>query len=119
MLEGRVKAVAPCQSRAADSRCMRTRPDASAGRGAPKGDLDFQTPLPRAEQFLSKAAAMEPQHYFTYLFLSAVLRAEYRHHEAELVANTCVGLRPDYAVGYEGRAVALADQAIRATDSEL
>ncbi len=91
-------------------------------RGAPKhllGDLDFQTPLPRAEQFLSKAAAMEPQHYFTYLFLSAVLRAEYRHHEAELVANTCVGLRPDYAVGYEGRAVVLADQAMRATDSEL
>jgi tetratricopeptide (TPR) repeat protein len=89
-------------------------------RGLPRfvvSDLDFNTPLPTAERLLSKAALIEPQHYFTYLFLTLALEEKPR--EAELVANTCISLRPDYGVGYEARATALLEQLWKTTDAKL
>jgi serine/threonine protein kinase/predicted Zn-dependent protease len=88
-------------------------------RSAPKsllGDLDFRTPLATGEDLLSKAATRDPEHYFTHLFLAAVLDDAGKHREAELVATTCISLRPDYAIGYEARARSLNAQFTKATD---
>jgi tetratricopeptide (TPR) repeat protein len=70
---------------------------------SPSG-LDFQTPLVTAEKYLREAARLEPQHYFTYLFLSRAFRMDNQPDAAELAVNTCVGLRPDYPLGYYERA---------------
>jgi tetratricopeptide (TPR) repeat protein/tRNA A-37 threonylcarbamoyl transferase component Bud32 len=80
-------------------------------------NLDFQTPLRTAEQYLRTAATLEPKHYWTHLWLGFTLVSANKPDAAELAFDTCVGLRPDLMIGYGLRALTLRNQIQKTTDS--
>jgi tetratricopeptide (TPR) repeat protein/tRNA A-37 threonylcarbamoyl transferase component Bud32 len=61
---------------------------------------DFKMPMATAEYHLRQAARLQPRHFWTHLWLARVLKEAHKLDAAELALNTCVGLRPDYSVGY-------------------
>jgi serine/threonine protein kinase/tetratricopeptide (TPR) repeat protein len=66
------------------------------------GDVRFT-----AERLLRRAAAEEPKHYWSQLWLGRALRS-LDLHAAELAFTTCVALRPRYGLAYAHRAEVLA-----------
>jgi tetratricopeptide (TPR) repeat protein/tRNA A-37 threonylcarbamoyl transferase component Bud32 len=73
--------------------------------------LDFKTPATTAEDRLREAARLDSRQFWAYFMLGRTLQAAGKHEQAELAFNTCVNLRPDYAVTYQLRALALCQQA--------
>src|SRR5207302_2046016 len=67
--------------------------------------LDFKNPWMAAESNFRSALQLEPEHYFTYLFLADTLLHNDKSQESDLVVNACIGLRPAYELGYLLRAV--------------
>jgi serine/threonine protein kinase len=81
--------------------------------GVPLTGLAYDSLLPTAERLLRTAAELDPEHYWAHFWLGRclVLRKDYA--AAELAFNTCVGLRPDYPIGYTQRGLALVAEADR------
>ena len=80
------------------------------------GLLDLKSPLATAAAHFRKAIDLQPQHPFTYLFLARIMISTNQFREAELAVNACVGLRPEFEVGYMMRAFATYRQGVLQTD---
>ncbi len=72
--------------------------------------VDFTDANAKAQAHLKEAVRLEPQNYWHQFMLYMALMAARNDREAELVAGTCVALRPDYARGFEARGTALLAQ---------
>ena len=69
----------------------------------PRGSgLDLDTPQVTAERLLHRAAELAPKHYWTHFWLAWTLGEAGKYQAAELALNTCVALRPDFALGRTG-----------------
>jgi tetratricopeptide (TPR) repeat protein len=66
--------------------------------------VNFRSPRETAERLLRSAVAQEPGHYWAHFWLGKLLEAKGDFPEAEMEFNTCVALRPDYALGFAARA---------------
>jgi tetratricopeptide (TPR) repeat protein/tRNA A-37 threonylcarbamoyl transferase component Bud32 len=89
------------------------------GGSAARVGVDLKTPIATAQRHLQEAARLDPRHFFTYAYLGTAYRHDGQPASAELAYTACVGLRPDYALGYELRAEAIRVQANRAKDAAL
>jgi tetratricopeptide (TPR) repeat protein len=83
---------------------------------AKKIGLDATTPLATAEEHLRTAAGLQPRYYWTHFWLGTTLSLARNPQAAELAYGACLGLRPDYAIGYQFRAQAILDQLQTTTD---
>lgn len=85
--------------------------------------IDFSNSVEKSERLLRRAASMEPEHYWTYFWLGWNRLAAQRFSAAELAFDTCIALKPDYALGYayRGWSLLLESQSIKdaTTQSEL
>jgi hypothetical protein len=82
-------------------------------------DLHAAAPLQNAERLLRNAVALEAQKFWPHWLLGRTLLAAGDAKGAELSFNAAVALRPDYARGYEQRALALGEQWRRDGDARL
>jgi tetratricopeptide (TPR) repeat protein len=73
-------------------------------------DLDGDAPLRTAERLLRIAVALEPRNYWPHWALGRTLQTSGDHGGAELAFNAAIALNPDYARGYEQRALTLGHQ---------
>jgi tetratricopeptide (TPR) repeat protein/tRNA A-37 threonylcarbamoyl transferase component Bud32 len=89
------------------------------GGSAARVGLDVKTPIATAQRHLQEAARLDPRHFFTYAYLGSAYRHDGQHALAELAYTTCVGLRPDYALGYELRAEVIRVQWSRGKDAAV
>jgi serine/threonine protein kinase len=80
--------------------------------------LDFNTPMATADELLRSAADLEPQHYWTHLWRGWRYAVDHNPLAAELCFNTCVVLRPNYALGYAERGQAIIQQIKKADSAE-
>ena len=69
----------------------------------PLTGVDFSDSLERSERLLRRAASIQPRHYWTYFWLGWNRLAGKRFSGAELAFDSCIALRPDYALGYAYR----------------
>ena len=74
--------------------------------------MDFTDSLAQSERLLRTAVARDPHHYWTWFFLGWTKLQARDFHNAELVFDTCVALRPDSAIGrsYRGLSILLGVQ---------
>jgi hypothetical protein len=82
-------------------------------------DLHAAAPLQNAERLLRNAVALEAQKFWPHWLLGRTLLAAGDAKGAELSFNAAIALRPDYARGYEQRAMALGEQWRRDGDARL
>jgi tetratricopeptide (TPR) repeat protein/tRNA A-37 threonylcarbamoyl transferase component Bud32 len=73
------------------------------------GDLGSAT-LETADRLLRKAITLDAESYWAYFVLGRTLGLLPDYRGAELAFGTCIALKPDYARGYEQRALAVAQQ---------
>ena len=82
-------------------------------------EIDPRTPLSTAARLLRVAIERDRRNYWAPWLLGRVLLEAKDHDGAELSFNTAIALEPDYARGYEQRAVALAKQSSATGDKRL
>jgi tetratricopeptide (TPR) repeat protein len=82
-------------------------------------DLDARAPLATAERLLRTAIALEPRNFWPHWVLGRTLLQGGAPAAAELAFNAAIALQPDYARGYEQRALALANQWAEVGDDRL
>jgi tetratricopeptide (TPR) repeat protein len=81
--------------------------------------VDGRTPYATAERLLRAAISLEPRSYWPHWVLGRTLLSAGDVSGAELGFNTAVALQPNYARGYEQRALAIGEQWVRARDPGL
>jgi tetratricopeptide (TPR) repeat protein len=81
--------------------------------------LDVQQPTEKAMFHLHRAADLRRRHYWAHCWLGSCLNQAGRADAAELAFDTCVALRPDYALGHLLRAEAIIDQWAAARDPRV
>ncbi|CAN5164465.1 hypothetical protein BH10PSE7_BH10PSE7_10220 [soil metagenome] len=82
-------------------------------------ELDASTPFETAERLLRAGVSREPGNFWPHFVLGRTLLARRDFRGAELAFNVCISIDPDYARGYEQRAVSLAGQLRQAGFEEL
>lgn len=82
-------------------------------------DLDMRTPYDTAERLLRAGVSREPENFWPHFVLGRTLLSREDFRGAELAFNVCISIFPDYARGYEQRAVALARQWKRDRHAEV
>lgn len=78
--------------------------------------LDFQRPRQTSERYLRAAADREPRHYWTRFWLAWSFAVADDFSAAAQTYDTCVALRPDYALGYAHRGYMLILQIPKTAD---
>jgi tetratricopeptide (TPR) repeat protein len=73
-------------------------------------DVDLHTPYDTAERLLRTGVSREPENFWPHFVLGRALLGRKDFRGAELAFNVCISIFPDYARGYEQRALALACQ---------
>ncbi len=73
-------------------------------------DVDGSAPLETAELLLRRSIDLETDNFWPYFVLGRTLSAKGDQRGAELAFNSCISLDPDYARGYEQRALTIAKQ---------
>jgi tetratricopeptide (TPR) repeat protein len=73
-------------------------------------DLDGKALAGRADRLLNTAIWLEPGNYWTHWVLGRNLLVKKEFTAAQTAFNAAIALRPDYARGYEQRALAIAEQ---------
>lgn len=73
-------------------------------------DLDLDTPYDTAERLLRTGVSREPENFWPHFVLGRTLLGRGDFKGAELAFNVCISVDPNYARGYEQRALALAEQ---------
>ena len=79
--------------------------------------IDFSNSLEKSERLLRRAASMEPKHYWTYFWLGSNRLAAQRFSAAELAFDTCIAIKPDYAIGHAYRGWSLLHEAQSVQDA--
>jgi tetratricopeptide (TPR) repeat protein len=69
----------------------------------PLTGVDFSNSLEQSERLLRRAASIQPHHYWTYFWLGWNRLAGKHFSASELAFDSCIALRPDYALGYAYR----------------
>ena len=82
-------------------------------------DLDGRYPFATAERLLRASIALEPQNYWPHWVLGRTLLGSGDPRGAELAFNAAIAVQPNYARGYEQRALALARQWARTREPSL
>jgi tetratricopeptide (TPR) repeat protein len=82
-------------------------------------DLDGRSPFRTAERLLRASIALEPHNYWPHWVLGRTLLVSGDHRGAELAFNGAIAVQPNYARGYEQRALALAHQWVRSGEPSL
>ncbi len=83
----------------------------------PLTGMDFSDSLAKSERLLRSAASQDPRHYWTWFMLGWNRFAAEDFATAELLYGTCVALRPEYALGYTYRGLALVRRAQQLEDA--
>jgi tetratricopeptide (TPR) repeat protein len=81
--------------------------------------IDVKDPLATAARLLRSAVALEPGSFWPHWALGRTLMAQGEDTAAELAFNAAIAVAPDYARGYEQRALALARQCRHAPEPAL
>lgn len=69
--------------------------------------MDFTDSLANSERLLRTAVAKDPRHYWTWFFLGWTKLQSRDYPAAELAFDACVALRPESAIGYSYRGLAI------------
>jgi eukaryotic-like serine/threonine-protein kinase len=85
----------------------------------PLTGVDFSDSLDRSERLLRRAASMQPRHYWTYFWLGWNRLVGKRYSAAELAFDSCIALRPDYALGYAYRGWSLFQESQAGQDAKM